>query len=359
MKKKIAICIPTYNECKNIENTTRKIDTCLKKYSRLGFETIIVNADNNSNNNTNAIFNKLKKKKKKVSLISNKIGKGNNLLNFFKFCDKENIDYALTIDADVKSLKPIWIDKYLKELIQGKKDYVTPIYQRSRYEGSTTNHFAFPLIYSICGIPIRQPIAGDFSFNKKFINCILNEPIDNNVKKYGIDLFMTLTACFNKLNVAQIKLEKKLHNPSFYKMENMFVDVLNTFIFVWKNHYEQEILPIHNNYNFNFLSNIDRSRRFVHKKYALEKNEFYRKKIKYLENESDLWLQCLYSLIKDVKNVTESDKQRIFNIFMYHATNFWLIAEKKSSKECETLIINQAKNLLQLVRSDYLEKSNN
>ena len=356
--KKIAVCIPTFNEENNIVNILKKIDSGLKEYMN-SYDVVIVNCDSGSNDSTVRLFNQCNTKCKKVQIQNTVVGKGINLISFFQYCKRNEIDYALTLDADVRSMTSMWIKEFLNPLIYDRADYVVPIYKRSRYEGSTTNHFAFPLIYSICGIPIRQPIAGDFSFNKKFINCILNEPIDNNVKKYGIDLFMTLTACFNKLNVAQIKLEKKLHNPSFYKMENMFVDVLNTFIFVWKNHYEQEILPIHNNYNFNFLSNIDRSRRFVHKKYALEKNEFYRKKIKYLENESDLWLQCLYSLIKDVKNVTESDKQRIFNIFMYHATNFWLIAEKKSSKECETLIINQAKNLLQLVRSDYLEKSNN
>lgn len=44
-------------------------------------------------------------------------------------------------------MQPIWIKRFLDPLIENGCDYVTPLYKRSRYEGSTTNHFAFPLIY--------------------------------------------------------------------------------------------------------------------------------------------------------------------------------------------------------------------
>ena len=244
MKKKIAVCIPSYNESHIISATLSKIDKGLKKYIKLNYDVIIVNIDNNSPDNTSDIFMNTNTICPKISIKTNEIEKGTNLLEFFKYCKNNDIDYAITIDADVRTVKPIWIDKFLEPLINNNYDYVTPIYKRSRYEGSTTNHFAFPLIYAISGIPIRQPIAGDFSFNKKFINIINEQEITDSTKRYGIDIFMTLVACYKKLNVYQINLEKKIHNPSYticHKPKEGSCDSLsyNISFFVSPNQYQQ------------------------------------------------------------------------------------------------------------------------
>lgn len=53
--KKIAICLPSFNECKNIQFVTKVINEGLKKYNK-NFECYIVNADNNSPDNTNKLF---------------------------------------------------------------------------------------------------------------------------------------------------------------------------------------------------------------------------------------------------------------------------------------------------------------
>lgn len=189
MNKKIAVCIPSFNESHIIKLTLKKVDQELKKYMAKGYEVIIVNIDNNSPDKTSNIFIETKTECPKSSIITYEGGKGTNVLRFFKYCQENTIDYAVTIDADVKSMKSNWISKFLKPLLNDNYDYITPIYMRSRYEGSTTNHFAFPLVYAITGKPIRQPIAGDFAFNKKFIDIIVNSPINNAVKHYGIDIF--------------------------------------------------------------------------------------------------------------------------------------------------------------------------
>ena len=194
--KKIAVCIPSYNESHIISDTLRKIDYELSKYLK-NYEVIIINIDNNSPDGTSNIFKRIPTKCPKLSIITKEIGKGINIIEFFKYCKSNSIDYAVTVDADVKSLKPKWITKFLTKLIHENYDYVTPIYKRSRYEGSTTNHFAFPIVYAITGLPIRQPIAGDFAFNKKFIELVLNYPVNDSIKRYGIDIYMTLIAATN------------------------------------------------------------------------------------------------------------------------------------------------------------------
>ena len=56
--KKIAVCVPTYNESDIIETTVKKIDNGLQYYDST-YETYIVNCDN-SIDETGKIFQNLK-----------------------------------------------------------------------------------------------------------------------------------------------------------------------------------------------------------------------------------------------------------------------------------------------------------
>lgn len=353
MKKKIAVCIPSYNESHIIAQTLKKVDKGLKMYIKLNYDVVIVNIDNNSPDDTSTIFMNVDTYCPKISIITNERGKGTNLLKFFEYCYEEHIDYAITIDADVKSMQPIWIKRFLEPMIENKYDYVTPIYKRSRYEGSTTNHFAFPLIYAITGMPIRQPIAGDFSFNRKFIELIVKQPINDSIKKYGIDIFMTLTACCNFLNVFQISLGKKIHNPSYGKMEGMFQEVLDGFLFTWNHLYKNfNCFPDEKNIDSNFKTGIISSRKFGHKSVAKEKFLTYSNKIEFNGNIEQLWIEKLKKIILNPEDIDEKEKKQIFYIFMTRATDFWIKAENMSAEVCENKIFIQSQKLYNYIRKE-------
>lgn len=224
MRQKIAICIPTHNEADTVGTTTTKIDIGLRKYLS-DFEVIIVNADNNSTDGTKKYFLSSKTDSKKKYLKSSKLGKGNNLVNFLLFCKLKDIDFAATIDSDIKTLDSVWIERLLSPIISNKADFVTPLYFRNRFEGSTTNHFAFPLVYTFFGTSIRQPIGGEFSFNRSFIKYCLRKPISSEVKQYGIDIFLTIHALGGNFRVEEAFLGRKLHKSSFPKLVPMFKQV--------------------------------------------------------------------------------------------------------------------------------------
>ena len=339
-KKKIAVCLPSYNESENIINITKKIDKYLKKYSS-DFDIYIVNCDNNSSDHTNDLFNSVDTNSKKISIIYPEKGKGYNLLNFFKFARDNKIDYALTIDSDVVSLEQQWVDSFLTALINDKYDYVVPIYKRSRFEGSTTNHFAFPLVYSITGYKIRQPIAGDFGFNKKFIECIYNKPYNHSITQYGIDIYMTLIACCNQLKIKQIKLKEKKHNPSYSKIENMFLEVLDASIFTLRNICDHHFKFHSDNLEFNndYMC-ISKNRSFKHKKRALELNSIYH--INGIDVETE-WILAMARILTNIND--DIDPNYYLSLFIDRATKFWLKAQYMSAIDCEKIIINQANQI--------------
>lgn len=350
---KIAICLPSYNEANNIQNSTIIIDRGLSKYFK-NYECFIVNADNSSPDGTNEIFNKVTTQNAKHSLIETKAGKGYNLINFFKFCKENEIDYAATIDSDVVSINEEWVLKLLTPLIKNNADYVTPIYKRHRYEGSTTNHFVFPAVFALTNQFIRQPIAGDFAFSKKFINMILEQKINDEIQQYGIDIFMTLNTAFNGLKIEQVVLGNKFHNPSFNKMEGMFRQVLRGFIFTVQNNldklqkklFRESKIPI-------FEECISKVKIFKHKDFAIKKfnesqNNLMQKGIKINKrNIEELWIKEFKMLIENIKNntLTEEFLKNFEEIFFARATSFWIHSQHISAKNAENEIIEQSKKI--------------
>ena len=226
---KIVVGIPSYMEANNISFVTEQVDqgiALLKENFPEITDGIIYNMDNNSSDKTSSVFINTKTQfSKKVIKTYGPPGKGKNIYALFEEVAREKYDYIVTVDADLKTIEPGWILDFVTPLINDKADYVSPIYQRSRFEGSTTNHFAYPLIFSYFGKDIRQPIAGDFAFSLKFIKNFLDLKKSQEADRYGIDIMETITAVSKELKTAQIKLAQKIHNPSFNKMRLMFPEI--------------------------------------------------------------------------------------------------------------------------------------
>ena len=196
---RIAVIIPSYNEADNISFVTQMIDRglllALKKFPKIS-EAIIINVDSSSQDNTRKIFQKTKTNFLKLSLqTKGRPGKGKNLIYFLKKYYKK-YDIFITLDADLKSIKVDWMIKLIAPFFcEGKDcDFVWPLYKRSRFEGSTTIHFAYPIIYSFFKLEVRQPIAGDFAFSQRLAAKIIFNQIPEAAFYYGIDILFSIRA---------------------------------------------------------------------------------------------------------------------------------------------------------------------
>jgi len=259
---KITIIIPSLNEAENISFVTKTIDSGLKIFSKnYNFKAIIFNADSGSNDKTVENFLKTKTlfPKKSVSYTGKSKGKGKNIYEAIK-STIDDTDYYATFDSDLRSIKASWIKKMFIPIITKKSDLSVPIYNRNRYEGNTTNHFSAPIIYALFGQYIAQPIAGDFAFSSSLAKTVLNSISSPSDLAYGIDSHITWAALLNNLNISQIKLGKKIHNPSFSKIVPMFHQVAtSTLLLIGKNR-EKILSLIKNNQPSSFtVQNIDQN----------------------------------------------------------------------------------------------------
>ncbi len=225
----LAVILPSKNEEDNISYITEVIDSGIRTYFD-PTKSLILNVDSSSEDNTTTAFMRTytQTPKKSMLMTDDKLGKGYNIKAAINFALEKGYNTFLSLDSDVRSIEPFWIQKFLTELSENKSDFVLPLYKRNKFEGNTTNHFSSPLIYACWNLDIKQPIAGDFGFNldaAKLISKSENFLSDN---KYGIDTLMTWAAIGNNLKISQIDLGKKIHSPSFSKIVGMFREVCSS-----------------------------------------------------------------------------------------------------------------------------------
>jgi len=227
----LIVAIPSFMEADTIGFVTHQVDLGIKNYfGNMG--AVIVNVDNNSEDDTREAFlsTGTETPKKYITTPKGVRGKGNNLINLFRFvrAKASTLKAVVVVDADLRSITPEWI-KYMAEPILKGYDYVLPRYSRHQFDGTITNHICHPLLYGLLGENVRQPIGGEFAFSPRLVEYWLDQTWHPTTRQYGIDIFMTLNAIIGKFKICEVGLGAKVHKASAPKLGPMFTQVVTTF----------------------------------------------------------------------------------------------------------------------------------
>jgi glycosyltransferase involved in cell wall biosynthesis len=241
----IIVGIPSYNEADSISYPTTIAAEGLRRYFP-DKNAVIINVDNNSPDNTKDAFMNTPAEVPRIYISTPEgvKGKGNNIRNLFEAAVELQAKAVVVVDADLKSITPQWI-QYLGEPLFRGFNYVTPIYVRHKYDGSITNHIAYPMLRTLFGLRVRQPIGGDFGFSGRIARAFLSEKLWNErIANFGIDVWMTSIAIARRFNVCQTFLgSPKSHRakdpakdlgPMFTQVIMTLFDLMIDFEYFWK-----------------------------------------------------------------------------------------------------------------------------
>ena len=241
----IVVGIPSYNEADSISYPTDVASRGLINYFS-DKKAVIINVDNHSPDGTRDAFMNTPTKVPKIYISTPEgvKGKGSNFKNLFEAAVELQAKAVVVVDADLKSITPQWI-QYLAEPIFAGFNFVTPIYVRHKFDGSITNHIAYPLLRTLFGLRVRQPIGGDFGFSGRMARAFLAEQLWNErIAHYGIDIWMTTIAIARRFRVCQTFLgSPKSHRakdpakdlgPMFTQVIMTFFDLMIGFEYLWK-----------------------------------------------------------------------------------------------------------------------------
>ncbi|CAN5573066.1 glycosyltransferase [soil metagenome] len=244
----IMVGIPSYKNAATIGHVTRAAQAGLVQYFP-DLRPVLVNADAGSPDGTGRVVveteppdyverillvrprNKLQRISLTYPEVDGVCGKGAALRTIFQIVDALGVQALVVVDSDLRSIVPEWIELLAGPILKGGFDYVAPLYQRYKWDGTITNTVTYPLTRALYGLRIRQPIGGDFGVSGDLVRHYLEQDDwTSDISRFGIDIWMTTSAISGGFAVCQTRLGAKVHDPKDpgADLGPMFSQVLGT-----------------------------------------------------------------------------------------------------------------------------------
>ncbi|MDR2638788.1 MAG: glycosyltransferase, partial [Helicobacteraceae bacterium] len=165
-----------------------------------------------------------------VAIYRGVAGKGTAFRQIFEAGVLIEAKAIAIFESDLKSIAPEWVFSLIEPVINGGYDFVAPAYKRYKFDATITGTIAYNLTRAIYGADIRQPIGGDWGLSRGFAKFLLAQAIwDDNVAKYGVDIWMTTRALVNNFRLAQARLGvKQRRDKDPNDLSAMFYQVVGT-----------------------------------------------------------------------------------------------------------------------------------
>jgi glycosyltransferase involved in cell wall biosynthesis len=175
-----------------------------------------------------------------VAIYRGVAGKGTAFRQIFEAGARLGAKAIAIVESDLNSIAPEWIRNILDPVLNGGYDFVAPAYKRYKFDATITGVVAYNLTRAIYGANIRQPIGGDWGLSQGFTQFLLSSAIwDDNVAKYGVDIWITTRALVNNFRVVQARLGvKQRRDKDPNDLSAMFYQVVGTIFSLMTSDYE-------------------------------------------------------------------------------------------------------------------------
>lgn len=263
----ILVGIPSYNNARTIGHVVRAASAGLAKYFPHR-KSIIINSDGGSKDNTRDVVLSTQHDADSLLLVAHSVnpiqristpyhgipGKGSAFRTIFAMAKQLNAKACVVVDSDLRSITPHWIELLAGPVLEREFDYISPYYLRHKFDGTITNGIIYPMTRAMFGKRVRQPIGGDFGFSGRMAACYLEKDVwETDVARFGIDIWMTLTAIAEGFRVGQSYLGAKLHDAKdpgadltsmFRQVVGSIFALLETYEGRWQNVTQSEPVPM-------------------------------------------------------------------------------------------------------------------
>jgi glucosylglycerate synthase len=316
-------------------------------------------------------------------------GKGSAVRAIFEAASYLKVRSVALVDSDLRSITPEWMKLLITPTMTGT-GFVTPLYNRFKYDGTITNFLCYPVTATLFGKDIRQPIGGDFGLSCELVEDLLESPMweFSDIRRFGIDIFETLTALAKGYDVQQALLGVKNHDakdPSS-QLASMFRQVMNTMFTcieqyesVWreirgvsktqlsgvaKNEEGSEAIEV--SLDATIAAFKSRYHQYLDIYKPILEQDIQRKfvQLKDLENSkvdfpSEMWVKTVYSFIAEFHKTPTFYRERLIDalrvLWIGRVAAFLKETWEISREECEEKITEEAK-IFEKLKPYLLEK---
>jgi glucosylglycerate synthase len=378
-KADILVGIPSFNNVLTASYVLSQVTKGLDTYFP-NLRSVIFVSDGNSKDDTLRSVKKVylpSQVKLIPAIYMGFSGKGSAVKAIFEAASVLKVKSVALVDSDLRSITPEWMQLLITPTMTGT-GFVTPLYNRFKYDGTITNFLCYPVTTSLFGKDIRQPIGGDFGLSIELVEDLLNSPMWElpDVSRFGIDIFETLTALAKGYSVKQALLGVKNHDakdPSS-QLASMFRQVMNTMFTcieqyepVWKEINGVSKTPIFGEAKYEDTSETievslpatieafkSKYNRYIDIYSSILEQDIQQKfmQLNQIENTkvdfpSEIWAKTVYSFIAEFHKTPTFFRERLIDalrvLWIGRVAAFLKETWEMSRQECEEKIVEEAK----------------
>ena len=158
-------------------------------------------------------------------------GKGSAVRMIFEAAGVLGVRAVALLDADLRSTSPLWIERLLCPVVREDYEFVAPLYNRYKYDGTITNNVTYNMLRCLYGKRVRQPIGGEFALAGELAETLRSQPVwESDVARFGVDIWLTIEALTHGSRICQTRLGVKVHDAKdpASSLEPMFRQVVGT-----------------------------------------------------------------------------------------------------------------------------------
>ncbi|HSH70064.1 MAG TPA: glycosyltransferase family 2 protein [Deferrisomatales bacterium] len=211
----ILVGIPCYNNEDTLLHVVQSVSHGIFEHFR-DYRAVIMIADGGSTDDSRdrvVEFQVRPWQEKLITVYRGVGGKGSALRAIFEAAHRLRVKACVCVDSDLRSINPDWVKYLIDPVLEQDYEFVAPVYSRYKYDGTITNNIVYNLVRTLYGKRIRQPIGGDFAFSAGLAKHYLDQDVwDGDIARFGIDIWMTITALTEGARVCQANLGVKVHD---------------------------------------------------------------------------------------------------------------------------------------------------
>jgi glucosylglycerate synthase len=101
---------------------------------------------------------------------------------------------------------PDWVASLVQPVLEMGFDLAVPLYRGNKYDGLLVKAMVYPIVRSLFGKRIRQPIGNDFAYSLPLIQRCLSLQWDTEAVRREIDLWINMQAVQDQMKLCQVYL---------------------------------------------------------------------------------------------------------------------------------------------------------
>ncbi|MDR1577521.1 MAG: hypothetical protein LBT86_04745 [Deltaproteobacteria bacterium] len=143
-----------------------------------GLKTVLVLSDCHSEDNVVETFFQSPTESPKLAMVTppDRALETQGLFNLFFLAERLQAKTIVVQNADTLTIKRTWLKRLIQPILDDIADFTNPLYSRNAIDSPVTNLMVYPMIRSLFGRRLRQPILTDWAFNERFLKTLLAYP---------------------------------------------------------------------------------------------------------------------------------------------------------------------------------------